>query len=370
MKRIALIDHVGSKAGMDYYSGQLAQNIALHGVKCLLISNFKTSFPGLVSYAYFDEHSNSKARKILNHFIAFFRAAIRCRINHCSNAIVHIFSYELKDVYALLVLRLFCLRVTAIVHDVDSFSASSQPFSHFMLHTLCSKLMVHNNFSLEQLREKYGTSLSSKTAVIPHGNFNSLPDEIIEKAEARNILNLGKNKIYLLFFGQIKAVKGLDILLEAMTLIPDSIHLIIAGKTWQHDFEPYKKTITQSLQNRVTTIIRFIPDDERNLLFKAADMIVLPYKRIFQSGVLLMAMSYKLPVIASNLPPNAALVQEGKTGGLFENENARDLAKKIIQATADLTTTQKLADAAYHYSSIHHDWKAIAQSLLNHIQSP
>ena len=47
----------------------------------------------------------------------------------------------------------------------------------------------------------------------------------------------------------------------------------------------------------------FIPDDETEIYFKAADVLVLPYRDIYQSGVLFLGHSFGLPVLAADVGP-------------------------------------------------------------------
>ena len=65
-------------------------------------------------------------------------------------------------------------------------------------------------------------------------------------------------------------------------------------------------------------------------LFNSADLIVLPYRQIYQSGVLMMAMTIGRPCLTSDLDTFKDIITEGVDGYLFESENANSLAQKII----------------------------------------
>ena len=145
-----------------------------------------------------------------------------------------------------------------------------------------------------------------------------------------------------------------------------NIKLIIAGKPLQDDMHFYDEIIKKyHLEGRIIKMIRFIEDDERENLFFSADVNVLPYRIIYQSGVLLMAMSHGLPVIASDLPANKEIIIDQENGLLFENENVSDLANKInkffdsnlLQNTLPLNSTKTIKES--------YNWDDIAKAYID-----
>jgi len=98
--------------------------------------------------------------------------------------------------------------------------------------------------------------------------------------------------------------------------------------------EGYWKQIHQEIarggiRDRVIERIEYIPDEETELFFKAADVLILPYTRVFQSGVLFLGYSFGLPAIASDVGPLKEEIIEGQTGFVFKPQNSSDLASKI-----------------------------------------
>ena len=86
------------------------------------------------------------------------------------------------------------------------------------------------------------------------------------------------------------------------------------------------------LHENVRLDIRYIPDEQVSNYYCAADFVVLPYKKIFQSGVLLMAMSYGTPVITSNIPGMTEIVTDGINGLTFQSEDVASLAASLLGA--------------------------------------
>jgi D-inositol-3-phosphate glycosyltransferase len=83
------------------------------------------------------------------------------------------------------------------------------------------------------------------------------------------------------------------------------------------------------VRDRVIERVEHVPDEETELYFKAADVLILPYTRIFQSGVLFLAYSFGLPVIAADVGSLKEEIVEGKTGFVFKPQNSSDLASVI-----------------------------------------
>ncbi len=82
-------------------------------------------------------------------------------------------------------------------------------------------------------------------------------------------------------------------------------------------------------KGRITIRADYVPDEETELYFKAADVFVLPYRHIYQSGVLFLGYSFGLPVIAADVGALKDEIVEGKTGFVFKPEDPIDLAATI-----------------------------------------
>jgi D-inositol-3-phosphate glycosyltransferase len=108
--------------------------------------------------------------------------------------------------------------------------------------------------------------------------------------------------------------------------------LIVAGNP--KNCEEYWNAVQKSLDrlenhDRILQHIAFIPDAETEIYFKAADVVVLPYRHIFQSGVLSLSYSFGVPVIASDVGALREDIIEGKTGFVCRPEDPAGLARAI-----------------------------------------
>jgi glycosyltransferase involved in cell wall biosynthesis len=137
----------------------------------------------------------------------------------------------------------------------------------------------------------------------------------------------------LLFFGYIKAYKGLDILLEAMPIVlkkMPNLKLTIAGEVYG-DNSVYLNIIKKhNLQNSINFHDKYISNEEVQEFFQSADVCVLPYKHATQSGIIQLSYAFGLPVIASNVGGIPEVVIEGKTGCLMPPSDVEGLALAIL----------------------------------------
>ena len=85
------------------------------------------------------------------------------------------------------------------------------------------------------------------------------------------------------------------------------------------------------MTDRVIQRIEYVPDEETELYFKAADVLALPYTHIFQSGVLFLGYSFGLPAIAADVGCLREEIIEGETGLIFEARDSSALARAIEQ---------------------------------------
>ena len=164
----------------------------------------------------------------------------------------------------------------------------------------------------------------------PHPIYNSFKPSI-SKLEACEILKINAATNYLLFFGFIRAYKGLDLLLEAFAKIDRqkfNLKLIVAGEFYE-DEKPYMEIVEKlNLGSDILFYKDFIPDSEVHLYFSAADVTVQPYKDATQSGVTQVAYFYNKPMIVTNIGGLPELVPNNQAGFVID-KNPEEIAKAI-----------------------------------------
>ena len=156
--------------------------------------------------------------------------------------------------------------------------------------------------------------------------------EIISKEAALSKLNLDKGKRYLLFFGFIRAYKGLDLLLDAFAderLRRYNLKLIIAGEFYENKQFYIEKIKKLGIEPDIELSTRFIPDSEVNAYFCAADMVVQPYKTATQSGVTQIAYYFEKPMLVTKVGGLAEIVPHGKAGYVV-NPDAKSISDALV----------------------------------------
>lgn len=204
-----------------------------------------------------------------------------------------------------------------------------------LMYSMMDHIIVHTEKMKQQLMTDFGIE-EIKITVLPFGINNAVPRSGLTAAQAKKRLSLDADHKAALFFGNIAPYKGLEHLIGAAALLKRRMprfKLIIAGpvkKDCEAYWEEIERAITEhELSDYVIKKIEYIPDEEVELYYKAADVLILPYNHIFQSGVLFLGYSFGLPVIASNVGSLGDEIIQGETGYLCKLQDARDLADKI-----------------------------------------
>ncbi len=164
----------------------------------------------------------------------------------------------------------------------------------------------------------------------------------LDRNEALQQLGLDQNCRYVLFFGLVRAYKGLDLLIDAFAdekLRDSNIKLIVAGEFYQ-DESIYRKQISDlGIEDKIIIHNEFIPDDKVKLYFSAADIIAQTYKSATQSGVTQIAFHFEKPMLVTNVGGLGEIVINGKSGYVVEPK-----ANEIANALCDFFEKSRSAE--------------------------
>jgi len=248
--------------------------------------------------------------------------------------------FELFDrTLLMLYYKLMGKRLVLTAHNVnarkrDGCDSFLNRLSLGIQYRLSDHIFVHTGRMKDELFSDFGIR-ESKVSVIPFGINNTVPNTSLSTVEAKRQVGVSSHDKTILFFGNIAPYKGLEYLIAAFTEVlkkDGSYRLIIVG--WPKWDDVYwtqvQQTIARSgIRDRVIERIDYIPDEETELYFKAADVLVLPYIHIFQSGVLFLSYNFGLPVIAADVGSLKEEIIEDKTGFMFGPRDSSDLAGTI-----------------------------------------
>jgi D-inositol-3-phosphate glycosyltransferase len=160
------------------------------------------------------------------------------------------------------------------------------------------------------------------TAINPHPLYDNY-GAIIPRDEALNKLNLDSSFSYMLFFGFIRAYKGLDLLLEAFAdrqFRNRKLKLIIAGEFYENAAPYYSIIEKNAMGSDIIIYDRFIKEDEVALFFSAADLVVQPYRSATQSGVTQIAYHFEKPMLVTDVGGLSEIVIDKKCGYVVKPE--------------------------------------------------
>jgi glycosyltransferase involved in cell wall biosynthesis len=303
-----------------------------------LLNNFRVNFLNLRGDQRPEASPVTKALRIFSYYARLIRYAATAR-----SELFHILwnnKFQLFDrTLLMLYYKWLGKKVVLTAHNVnikkrDANDSWLNRFSLRIQYGLSDHIFVHTERMKSELASDFCIP-ESKVSVIPFGINNTVPNTALTALEAKKQLGVSGSDKTMLFFGNIAPYKGLEYLISAFADISNkdrSYRLIIVGKP--KGSESYWKQIHQGIarsgiRDRVIERIEYIPDEETELFFKAADVLILPYTRVFQSGVLFLGYSFGLPAVASDVGTLREEIIEGQTGFVFKPQDSSDLAKTI-----------------------------------------
>lgn len=356
---------VGNGIGVDFIGGDEVESPELH------------TTPKLTFFSLRRNGGNATLAKKVARVFAYYARLIRYAAM-AKPKIFHILwnnKFELFDRTLLMFYyKLLRKKVVLTAHNVNAGvrDSTDTPLNRFTLkiqYRLADRIFIHTDKMKRQLVEEFGVR-NAAAVLIPYGINNAVPNTQLTPGEAKRRLGIKSDERTILFFGNIAPYKGLEYLITAFEQIEATAgqyRLVVAGRP-KKDCEEYADAIRQALthgptRDRIILHANFIPDEDLELYFKAADVTVLPYTRIFQSGVLFLAYSFGLPVIAADVGSLREDIVDGKTGFVFRPKDPVDLAKTIEKYfDSDLYRCLNLRRAEIRsYANERHSWQVVGQ---------
>ncbi len=208
---------------------------------------------------------------------------------------------------------------------------------------------------------KFTTSTHKKFLL--HPLYTSFGNKL-NKQEARQKLGISNEVNLVLFFGLIRHYKGLDLLLEAFSLLPpnSNIKLLIAGEFYE-DKQPYLDIISKhQLDDKVILHGKFIANEDVKLYFSATDLVALPYRNATQSGVTQVSFHFEVPTLVTNVGGLGEIIPHEKAGYVVE-PNKESIAAAIL----DYFTNNRLPELTegMKKEKQKYDWQIFVNQTMN-----
>jgi glycosyltransferase involved in cell wall biosynthesis len=232
------------------------------------------------------------------------------------------------------------------------------------LFRLCDHVIAHSRVDRRRLLQEFGLG-ADRVSVVPHGEYGFFGDSggADARQAVRREMGIGDEAPLALFFGYIREYKGLDVLLDAWprvaTELPEA-RLLIVGDPVR--LPPARRRELEARAEAVGAAYRFeyVPFEEVSRFFAAADTLVMPYRRISQSGVLFVALSLGVPVIGTRVGALPEILRDGENALLVEPESPAELAHALATVLSDPRLRERLARAGLEVAR-DHSWPSIAE---------
>jgi glycosyltransferase involved in cell wall biosynthesis len=208
-------------------------------------------------------------------------------------------------------------RVAYTAHNLDPHESANAAQLRALRRMIREADLVHahDRATADELARRFGRR--ERVPIIPHGHYLSAYPNTVTRASARAALQLSPDAFVYLSIGLLRPYKGLEELLSAFRLLnDDKTRLLIAGKAAN---PAYVGALTELAAGdaRIRLEPRFVPGDELQRYFNAADVVVLPYRQITTSGAALLAFSFGAPVVAPAIGAFPELLAEER-GALYQ----------------------------------------------------
>jgi glycosyltransferase involved in cell wall biosynthesis len=328
------------------YERGFANGLADCDQPLVLVSSDRTDYAGLrsqvrtVNLRGSQEENRPRWLKLANMVRYHVRLMLYAVIHHRS--ILHVIGLidppGLVGVLEGIWFRAICRRYVLTIHDLLPHGRHT-PWNKYLYHIsfrLPHRLVVHTERMREQVIMRHGVP-PDRVTVMEHGIEPSVSVHPVRRPDIPSSPKL-------LFFGAVAAYKGLDLLLDALAQSGHQTYsLLIAGLCRDATLrKTLEQRIAQQLEGRqIVWRNEFIPEQEVADIFCNADILVLPYRHIDQSGVLFQALRYGLPVVASRVGAFEHYISE-EVGVLAEPGNAESLRKALDALTSRLPDISRI----------------------------
>jgi len=233
---------------------------------------------------------------------------------------------------------------------------------------LMHHVFVHTPAMQKELVDGYGVP-PEKITVLTFPVNNVTPQTSLTREEARQRLGIAPAERTILFFGNIAPYKGLEDLIRALPQLREKLGaftVLLVGNVKSGEAEYFAQmqelVRTLNVSDLIQQRIEYVAEDQVEQYFKAADLSVLPYRRIFQSGVLLLSYGFGLPVVVADAGSLGDEVVEGKTGFVCRKDDPADLADKIHRYFQSDLYAELPARRNWiiEYANTHYSWERLS----------
>ena len=256
-------------------------------------------------------------------------------------------------------------RIVYTAHDVEGLDGTTPRLlvgANRHLFRLADAIATHSERDRARIIRLGATP--SRVTKVPQGTPGIFQAASVDRADARRQLGLDPTRPTILFFGLLKAYKGLRVLLSSLTDVRHhfpNVLLLIVGKPLGEDRDHMRTVESLELSDNVKWERGYIPSRRVGLHFAAADVVALPYLAASSSAVLLNAYAHSRPVVATNVGGFPEMVEHGRTGFLVPPDDPAALAGALVKVLSNPELANAVGRRASEHAAKHHGWPLIGQ---------
>lgn len=287
------------------------------------------------------------------------------------------------DAIPVIALRRLCPCLLDVCHNVEPFRAAGAA-SRFhagpierLLYRLAyrrfDRVFVHHEINRVRFLERFPVD-PARVRVIVHGNQELLReiDDGTPAAHLRRELGIAEGAPVVLFAGTLTAYKGVDLLLRAAAQVDAArdCHWVVAGYPLRDfDLDAHRRLADElGIGDRLRIVPRFLEDRELGAWMRLADVVALPYREGFQSGVLLLAQTFGVPVVAARVGSFPETIEDGVDGLLHEPGDPGSLATALERVLGDEVLRYRLGREGRRRALGRHSWARVAATIAGEVR--
>jgi glycosyltransferase involved in cell wall biosynthesis len=219
------------------------------------------------------------------------------------------------------------------VHNAEPLHGSGSPLQRFGSNQVregFDTLVVHTEVTRNRLQER---GIGTPTTVVPHPALDYQDLSTSESCPNIEGIEIGDAGNTLLFFGNLRPYKNPEMAIRTLAALSpelrDETVLLFVGAA-RMNIEPLQKLADcLGVADRVRWNLQYVPDEIVPTVFSAADITLLPYTDIDQSGVMMTSLGLRTPVVASAVGGFPETIEDGIHGRLHEPGNPQAAASAV-----------------------------------------
>lgn len=357
------------------YTLGFIKGLAVHGVKFIVISSDtdqqRISQLGIPNINLRGSQTRErsvikKAITLLRYYVTLIRYLLKNRkkIIHFTgifrNALVLLEGWPLCWFF-----HVCSVRFIYTVHNVLPHGKEKSTFYQWLykgIYRFPDIFLVHTRLAKNQLIEQFCVP-ESKIIVISIGLNEEIPISSLTKEEARKRFSFGDSDKIILFFGKADEYKGLDLLIQTFDRLEiNGLKLLIAS--WFPN-KRYRQKIQRILsaspkKKDIVLVEKFVPNEEIEIFLKSADVLALPYRHLYQSGLIFLCFGFGLPIVATNVGSVHEFIT-GEMGIISQTIDVQGLSQSFILF---FTHQDKYKSEVIRQQAQKYRWEEICRSLV------